>query len=313
MSKRYIIISILLILFSCVNAQENNGTFQFLKLPLSAHATALGGDNISLIDDDITLAMNNPALLSCISARTLNLNYMHYIDGVKVASAAYAIAAGERASWAVSAMYMDYGSMKRVTEENIDIGTFSAKDIVMSGIFSYDLSDYWSGGVKSNLIYSKYDSYSSFAIGVDLGLNYYHEENDFSFSVAACNLGGQIVAFEDRHEKLPFDLKVGISKRLAHAPLRVSATLYELTKWNSENKPLNHIIIGLDFIPTDYLYIALGYNFRRADEMKVAGASHWAGLTAGAGINIKRFKIGAAYSKQHVSASSFVFNLSTTL
>ncbi len=312
MLKKNILILLLIFWAGTSQAQEDNSIFQFLKLPFSAHAAALGGENITVVEDDITMAVQNPALLSCVADKTINFNYMFYIDGVKVASAAFSRLFGERSAWALTAQYVDYGSMKEVTEENIILGSFSAKDIAIGGIYSYDLSDYWSGGVKANLIYSKYAHYNSFAMGVDLGVNYYDQERDFSFSVACRNLGGQIIAFEDQHEKLPINLQVGITKRLAHAPFRISATLYNLSDWKN-SKFLNHCAIGLDFIPTETFYVALGYNFQRGDEMKIAGSSHWAGLTAGAGLQIKRFKLGASYGKYHLSASSFLFNLSMTL
>lgn len=312
MLKKNIITVLLLLFWAKSQAQADNSVFQFLKLPISSHAAALGGENISIIEDDLTMATNNPALLSCVADKTLNLNYMLYIEGTNVASAAFSHIAGERSTWAVTAQYVNYGSMKETTPENIVTGTFSAKDMAFSGIYSYDFSDYWSGGVKTNLIYSNYDKFSSFAIGVDLGLNYYHQDKDFSFSLVARNLGGQIVAFEDKHEKLPIDVQVGITKRLSHAPFRISATLYSLTDWKN-SKFFDHAVIGMDFLPTENFYIALGYNFRRANEMKVAGSSHWAGLTAGAGIQIKRFKLGASYAKYHLSASSFLFNLAMTL
>ena len=91
------------------------------------------------------------------------------------------------------------GSLKETTEENIETGTFSAKDISISGIYTYDLSDYWSGGVRTNFIYSHYDKYSSFAIGVDLGLNYYNQESDFSASLVARNREDSLKLFEERH------------------------------------------------------------------------------------------------------------------
>lgn len=312
MLKKNIIIVLLLLLVAQTQGQEDNSVFQFLRLPFSSHAAALGGENITIIEDDLTMAVHNPALLSCVADKTLNLNYMLYIDGVNAASAAFSRVAGERSTWAVTAQYVNYGTMKETTPENIITGTFSAKDMAFSGIYSYDLSDYWSGGVKANLIYSNYEKFSSFAVGVDLGLNYYYQEKDFSFSLVARNLGGQIVAFEDKREKLPIDVQVGITKRLSHAPFRISATIYNMTDWKNSNF-FDHVVLGLDFLPTDNLYLSLGYNLRRAHEMKVAGSSHWAGLAAGAGIQIKRFKLGASYAKYHLSSSSFLFNLSMTL
>ena len=303
MLKKNIITSLLLLSSISLLAQDSNSVFQFLKLPVSAHAAGLGGKNISIVEDDLTMAFQNPALLSCVADNTLNLNYMYYIEGVNTASAAFSRMLGDRAAWAVAAQYVDYGSMKEVTEENIVLGTFKAKDMLFAGFFSYDFNDYWSGGVRTNLIYSNYADRNSFAIGVDLGLNYYHEYSDFSFSVAANNLGGQIVAFEDRHEKLPVDLMIGASKRLAHAPFRASLTFYNINRWK-HSKFLDHFALGLDFIPTSSFYASLGYNFQRGSEMKIAGASKWAGLTAGVGIHVKRFKFGAAYAKYHAHAKS---------
>lgn len=312
MLKKNIFIVLLLLFWVRTQAQEDNSVFQFLKLPFSSHAAALGGENISIIEDDLTMAVHNPALLSCVADKTLNLNYTLYIAGVNAASAAFSRVLGDHSTWAVTAQFVNYGTMKETTSENIITGTFSAKDMAFSGIYSYDLSDYWSGGVKANLIYSNYDKFSSFAIGVDLGLNYYHQNSDFSFSMVARNLGGQIVAFEDKREKLPVDVQVGITKRLSHAPFRISATLYNLTDWKN-SKFFDHAVIGMDFLPTDNFYVSLGYNFRRTNEMKVADSSHWAGFTAGAGLQIKRFKLGAAYAKYHLSTSSLLFNLSMTL
>ena len=312
MLKNNIVTSVLLFFSMNLMAQESNSVFQFLKLPFSAHSAALGGENISIVEDDLTMAMQNPALLSCVADNTLNLNYMFYFDGANTGSAAFSRMAGERSSWAVAAQYVDYGSMKEVTEDNIILGTFKAKDMLFAGLFSYDFNDYWSGGVRTNLIYSNYAHYNSFAIGVDLGLNYYHEYSDFSFSVTAINLGGQIVAFDERHEKLPADVQIGFSKRLSHAPFRASVTFYNMTRWK-HSKFLNHFALGLDFIPTSNFYASIGYNFQRGNQMKIAGASKWAGLTAGAGIQIKRFKFGAAYAKYHAHANSFIFNLSYIL
>jgi long-subunit fatty acid transport protein len=309
MSKNIFIILFSSLFASSAWCQEGDGAFLFMGLPTSAHVAALGGEATSLIDDDITLVAKNPALLSYVSPRSLNLNYMHYMQGVQVAGASYALASGERSSWALSAMYLNYGSMREMSEENVELGSFSAKDMKIGGTFSYDLSDRWSGGVALNAIYSNYAGYSSFALGVNLGLNYFREENDFSFSLTACNLGGQLTTFYDRREKLPFGLSAGISKRLAHAPLRLTLTLDELTDWD-EFRPLNHLSAGVDFLPIESMYVAVGYNVRRGDELKAAGSSHWAGFTAGAGLNVKRLKLGVAYAKYHLSASSFVMNLS---
>lgn len=306
-------------------SQDGKTVFNFLRLPYSSHAAALGGSNISVPDDDITLALHNPALLVNVSDKSLNLGYMTYISDSKVAGAAFSRMFGKRSSAAIAARYVDYGSFDGYTADNIPTGSFSAKDIEMSVIYSYLLSDRWSGGVTGKFIYSKYESYSSMALGVDLGINYYHEESDFSASFTIRNLGGQIKAFEETHESMPVDVQLGFTKRFAHAPLRVSMTLTNLHKWskddfyNADGKEdgfsellLKHFVLGADLLLGENFYASLGYNFRIAEELSAEG-SKWDGLTAGAGMSLKKLKLGVSYSKLHISSSSLMFNVSYTL
>ncbi len=307
-------------------AQSGGSVFKFLELPFSSHASALGGDNISLIEDDITLAMHNPALLSCVTDKTLNLNYMNYIEGVNIGSAAYSRLSGERGTWGIAAQYVNYGNFKETNSENVDLGTFTAKDMAFTGIYSYDLSDYWSGGIAGKAIYSTYEKYSSFAMGVDLGLNYFNENSGYSASFVIRNLGGQIKAFDEVHEKLPVDILVGITKKLTYAPFRFSVTMHNLNDWSSTSTTadtqlkdkfskvlLNHFIFGIDFLPAKTTYVSLGYNCKRASEMKINNSNGWSGMSIGAGIQIKRLKIGVSYAKYHIAGSSLLYNFAMTL
>lgn len=306
-------------------AQESTTIFNFLKLPTSSHVGALGGSNISLIEDDASLIFYNPALLSSVSDKTINLNFMTYMQGSKVASAAFSKIIGERSTLGFTAQYAHYGTITETTPDNIVTGNFSAMDMAVGGMYSYYFNDYWTGGATGKMIYSTYADYSSVALAVDLGLNYFNENNDFSVSAVARNLGGQVKAFGSTHEKLPFDLQLGFTKGIAHAPIRVSVTMTDLTRWSSdyyynpEKKEsfskilLNHFVLGVDVLPTDYLYLSAGYNIRRANEMKAAGSSHGAGWTFGAGLQLSRYQFGFAYAKYHVSTPSFIFTASFIL
>ena len=182
------------------SAQESQTVYNFLRLPVSAHVSSLGGENISLPDDDATLIFHNPALINFVADKTINLNYMTYMEGAKTASASFVKAAGERASWGVLAQYMDYGKMKRTTADNIETGEFSAKDICIGGSFAYALTELISGGITAKVISSTIADYHSMAVGVDLGLNYTDTEGDLSIALAAKNLGGQVKAYDDEFE-----------------------------------------------------------------------------------------------------------------
>lgn len=296
-------------------AQDSRTGYNFLRLPVSAHAAALGGDNISIIEDDESMIFNNPALLSSVSDKTVNLNYMNYMSGANTASASFNRIIKERASVAASAQFIDYGKMKETDENNIQTGEFSAKDISIAGYFSYMLTDRLAGGITAKFITSYIGDYNSIAMGVDLGLNYYDPEKEWSVSLVAKNLGGQMKAYDDQYDRMPIDIQLGASKRFAHMPFRISATLVDLN--HLDYKFINHLVAGVDIIISPTIWVGAGYNFRRANEMKITEtdgeSSHGAGLSFGAGINLERFKLNLAYGKYHVSSSSILINLAYSL
>lgn len=311
---------IVAILFSAslaavTSAQESQTEYNFLRLPVSAHAAALGGDNISLIEDDETFIFNNPALLSSVNDKTLNFNYMNYMQGANMLSASFNRVVQEKASWAVSAQYINYGTMKETDENNIQTGEFTAKDLSFAGYFSYMLSDHLAGGITAKFITSYIGNYNSIGVGIDLGLNYYNSDKDFSFSAVARNLGGQLKAYDEEYEKMPVDIQTGLTKRFQNTPFRISLTLVDLNHW--DYKFIYHAVAGVDLLLSDNIWIGGGYNFRRANEMKIENpdgeSSHGAGLSLGTGLNLDRFKLNLSYGKYHISSSSVLINVAYTL
>lgn len=315
MKKRFLVIILVQSSVMTIQAQESQEVYSFLRLPVSAHAAALGGDNITLTDDDPTLLFHNPALINSVSDKSINLNFMTYMEGAKTASASFVKAYKERASWAASAQYVDYGSMKETTADNTQTGDFSARDIALAGTFAYMLTNRISGGITARFISSHIAGYSSAAVAVDLGVNYFDEEHSWSLSAVAKNLGGQIKAYDDDFERIPLDLQIGVTKRLIGSPLRLSMTMSRLNRWDTGF--IRHFAVGADLLLGDNIYVAAGYNFRRAHEMKISDSegdsNHGAGLSLGGGIQLERFKLQAAYAKYHVSAWSLLVNVSYSL
>lgn len=321
MKVRYCILFYLVFACAGVRAQESRSVFDFLNLSTSSHAIALGGRNVSLIENDASLVFQNPALLSSVDDNTINFNFLSYMQGAKLGSAAFVKTAGERGTWGVGTQFLGYGSMPETTSTGEVLGDTKALDMAVSGMYSYSLNDFWVGAVTAKFIYSKYGPYSSIGLATDLSINYFDEKNDFATSLVAANLGGQVKAFADVHERIPFNLQWGFTKGMAHAPIRFSVTLTDLTHWskkyyfNADKEPsfgrifMNHLNLGIDIVPTDRFYVAVGYNFRRAYELKAAGSSRFAGFTCGAGLNIKKFQLGLAYAKYHVSSPCFSVSL----
>lgn len=310
-------------------AQEYASAFNTLRLPASSHAAALGGQNVTLIEDEPTAGWYNPALYANVSDLSAGLNFMTYAAGSTWMGAHFVKAFGERHTMAVGAQYMNYGKMDETDEAGNTLGQFSAKDIVIGAGYSYLLSDRWTGGANLKMMVSNLADYTALAAAVDVGVNYYDDEKDLSVSASLQNIGTQLKAYHDgQRTHLPFTLALGFSKGMAHLPVRFHVTMTDVTRWKSsyyvlpENKDkdksdkvgfgkkaLNHFVLGLDILPTDYLYLSVGYNFRRAYELKASGSSHLAGLSAGAGVNVKHFKFGVSYAKYHQASNSIMANV----
>ncbi len=301
---------------SSLQAQESQTGYNFLRLPVSAHAAALGGENITLIEDDEALIFHNPALLSSVSDKTIALGYMNYMQGVNTATASFNRIVKEKASWAVSAQYVDYGKMKETDANNVQTGEFSARDIAVAGYFSYMLGKNFVGGITAKFIASYIGNYSSTGVGVDLGINYYDPDHEWSLSAVAKNLGGQLKAYYEEYDRMPIDVQLGVSKRFANMPFRISLTMVGLNDWDVSFR--EHWVGGIDVLLSNSIWIGAGYNFRRATEMKInasddSSSSHGAGLSFGGGINLERFHLNVAYGKYHVSSSSLLINLAYSL
>ena len=310
-------------------AQEYASAFNTLRLPASSHAAALGGQNVTLIEDEPTAGWYNPALYANVSDLSAGLDFMTYAAGSTWMGAHFVKAFGERHTMAVGAQYMNYGKMDETDEAGNTLGQFSAKDIVIGAGYSYLLSDRWTGGANLKMMVSNLADYTALAAAVDVCVNYYDDENDLSVSASLQNIGTQLKAYHDgQRTHLPFTLALGFSKGMAHLPVRFHVTMTDVTRWKSsyyvlpENKDkdksdkvgfgkiaLNHFVLGLDILPTDYLYLSVGYNFRSAYELKASGSSHLAGLSAGAGVNVKHFKFGVSYAKYHQASNSIMANV----
>jgi len=313
--KKSLITSLLLLLALTSWAQDGQEVFNFLRLPVSAHAAALGGENVSLTDDDASLVFHNPSLINQVTDRTLNLNMMTYMQGTLTGSASFVRAVGDRGTWGVQGRFISYGEMKETTSNNVQTGTFSAKDLALGGTFAYGLTEHISGGITAKLAASYIGNYNSLAAAVDLGLNFYDPETEWSIGAVARNLGGQLKAYDDDFERMPLDLQLGVTKRLIGSPLRFSAALVRLNNWDYGLG--KHIVIGADLILSDQFYIAAGYNALRAYEMKITSnqdeSSHGAALSIGAGLQLERLQLHVAYGKYHVSSSSLMINFNYCL
>lgn len=314
-------------------SQENSSAYNFLNITSSSRIYGLGGQNITLVDDDIFSADQNPALLGPEMSNQIGLSYMHYVGGSNFASVNYGHSAGDRGAWGASVKYFGYGSMHETDINGSIIGSFSPKDVAFSGSYSHDITDRLRGGINLRMIYSGYADYSAFAIATDLGINYYNPDRDLSLSIVAANLGGQLKKFNEVADKLPIDVRLGWSQSFGNFPIRFSVTAWNLTKWklpyyetgdgsndgdfeikeNFGSNLFRHLVFGADLISSPNWYIGLGYNYKMRTDMSTYNRSFLSGWSLAGGINVKAFKIGLAFAQPHTGATTFMLNLNCSL
>jgi hypothetical protein len=218
--------------------------------------------------------------------------------------------------------FVNYGNFD-MTEENGDVtGRFTAADYVFILSWNKMLDSNIYIGANLKPVFCQYESYSSSAIAIDLGVSYQSDDRTWALSFLARNMGTQITRFALADATLPFELQLTASKKLAHAPFVVYLGLNNLQKWNiREEDPLNprdevdlsgnvtkenkfagftdnlfrHVQAGVEFVPSQHFYIALGYSWKQNREMNLTDAFSIAGLSYGFGINYRQFRI--AYSR----------------
>lgn len=69
--KKIILALFIAFISTLTYAQESQTGYNYLRLPVSAHAAALGGENITIIEDDASLTFSNPALAASVSDKTI--------------------------------------------------------------------------------------------------------------------------------------------------------------------------------------------------------------------------------------------------
>ena len=333
--RRLVTTFIMALLVAVSNAQVGKSAFDFLNLPVSSHANSLGGNNISIIEEDVSMVRYNPALLGPEMDMIIDLNYMRYMAATNSAGAMFAKAAGDRGAWSAGLQYVGYGKLTEADATGNILGTFSAKDMVISGGYAHDFGARWRGGFQAKLIYSAYAEYSSVALAVDVGLNYYNPNKEFSMSLVFKNLGGQLKRFTEAHERLPWDIQFGFSKTMRGVPIRWSVTADHLTQWSLPyTKPrtdefsneevletkdtffsnfFRHMIFGVEYVPSRNFYVALGYNYKNYTDMLRYGRNFFSGFTFGTGVQVKMVGLGVSVANRHVSGTMFMFNLNMRL
>ena len=315
--RRLLLILPLLSLCLILSAQSNS-TYSFLDLPAGSHNAALGGQAITIFDNDLSLAFDNPAHLSDSTHNDLTFSYANWFRDVNLGSVIYGRNLDDKNYFACGIRYVDYGKFDGRTETDVSTGTFYAKDIVAEGIYSRWLSPHWSCGVGVKAVYSVYEKYQSVGMAFDIGFSYHYLEKGLTLALVCRDAGFQFKGYysvegSQKYEALPVNLMFGLSYKIPKIPIRLAFTYHNIQRWDLSYSTsdavtdaleemskaeqgvdmfFRHTIWSLEVIPTNYLYFVVAYNHRTHQDMALASKRSAAGFCFGAGFSVKQFALG---------------------
>ncbi|MCB0527795.1 MAG: type IX secretion system protein PorQ [Lewinellaceae bacterium] len=329
-------------LFCQVNGGQQ--VFQFMTLSPSARITALGGMQIAVKDTDLGFAAVNPAALNPMMDGRLVFQHNFFLSDVQHGYVAYAHDLPKQGfTLQAGLQYLNYGDIKRADEYGNVIGTVPASETAFTLGGARALSDRFSMGLNLRLGLSTLDTYKASALAADAGVMYADTARRFTAAIVIRNAGTQMSAYNEIREDIPFDLQIGISKRLKYLPFRFSIVAHHLHQWdiryddpdlqdddilqigdgessgNSGNGGVDnffrHLVFNGEFLlgRNESFQLRFGYNHLRKKELSVRNYRSLAGFSGGVGIKISRFRIDLGYASYHLAGGVLHLGIGTNL
>ena len=314
-----------------LHAQTLGGSsaFSFVKLPNTPQLTALGGVNVSTITRDIGPSFHNPALLRQFMSGQVNAVFGSAPAGIKNLDA---IAGWHDKPWATNfslgVHYLAYGESPLTDAAGNILGNFNPRDMVVQASFSRTYLERFHYGASIKYISSTYGPYRSSAVAADVGLTYTDSAGLFQASFVAKNMGAQLKAYAGQPEDMPFDLQIGVTKRLRMLPIQFSLTAQRLhqfdiaytdTLFNQDNygdskrpgfmdKLFRHFVFAVQGYVGNRIELTMGYNVLRGKELSIGNVSNGlTGFSFGVGVLLDRLQVRFAHTmyQRQIAANQF--------
>lgn len=339
------LLGILLAIILSVQLQAQIGgryTYEFLNLSPSARISGLGGNLITVVDDDVNLAFQNPGLLNSSMHQQIAFSHNFFLGDIQHGYAAYGHYVDQwKTTFHTGIQYVDYGEFDQTNVLGEREGTFKAAEYAFTVGAAYPFYDRLTIGANMKLVSSQLAGFNSFGISTDIAGVYTDTASNFVATVVFRNVGTQISTFrEDNFEPIPFEIQVGISKRLTYLPFRFSIIYRNLERWdilyddpNAEEDTFflgeetsddsetgqffdtffRHFVFNGEFLfgKRENFRLRVGYNHLQRRELLVDNFRGLSGFSFGAGIKINRFRIDYGRSVYHLAGGVNHLSIST--
>ena len=311
-------------------------TYQVLQYPVSSRMAVLNNP-IAISSSDLNFGIYNPALLNPKMKDGLALNFVDYFSDINMVSVAYAFPFREVGTVGVSLQSLSLGQFTHTNELAEELGFFRANEQLLTTGFGKQLYENWSIGGAVKFLFSDLESYQSLGIATDLGATFFNTESQFSASVLVQNIGRQITSYNGVNESLPFEVKIGLSKKLEHLPFRFFIGYNHLENWDlsyhynpsittdpvTGEELINKVSFGQNLFRHfttsaelnigNYLQLRMGYDAQRRHELTVNSFLGMVGFSWGIGFKMSHFYINYGRATYHLVGAPNYFSVSTNL
>jgi hypothetical protein len=171
---------------------------------------------------------------------------------------------------------------------------------------------------------------------MDAGISYKSEDGFSHYAFVIRGAGMQFSKYypDDDKSIMPLDVQIGLSKRLAYVPFRLSILAHDLNRWDlrydsplddnsglgfGEEEPrepsrfgesvdnfFRHITFGGEFLigKQEKLMLRIGYHHQRRKELSVVNLRSLSGFSAGVGLNLKAFVLDYGFAVYHQAGAT---------
>lgn len=240
---------------------EKVGTFdgQFMKIPIGARATGMGGAFVA-VADDASAVFWNPAGVARLSGNVVSVHHLNWVADVNLTQGTYVFSLGflpGMLAFNARSLYMD--DMERTTVFQPDgDGTFFDAGYSSFGLtYARSLTDKFSVGVTGSLVHAGLDDLTSNAVAFDVGTLYDTGFRSLKIGMQISNMGSEL-SFIDQSSKLPILFRVGATINVMNALNHKLITSGEFSHPPDNNERLNW---GGEYSFKDFFFIRGGYNF----------------------------------------------------
>jgi hypothetical protein len=302
---------ILFLLISLSLGSFGQTTYNFLKLDNSPRAAALAGSFVAA-NDDVNAIFYNPAGINKLTATPVSFSFLKHLEGINSASLIGSKVIKDWGRFSLGVRYVNYGTFTKADEFGNKLGEFGANDFALDFGYGNSLEKNFYYGVNVRFIYSGIDNYSSTAFAADVGLLYEIPEELWSFGFSILNIGTQLSSYAGTSEDLPLDMRVGLTKRLAHVPLKFYFSFNRLADdYDSFGDRFSQWTFGTELKISGVVTLRFGYDKNKRDETELGTKKGLAGFNLGFGVNVKGYQIDYAFSSFGPAGNLHRFGLST--